>query len=132
MLERMRVSGENAQGLDWASTRALWELMDDAAYAHVELFLYTEADQWPVRPLRRLEPLLRRAGLLGVEGRRDVSDAAPVWLAVGEYPCANARHGGRFNLGTFVWRRSATATAILRALHASQQHGGADAPSWPG
>eukprot|EP00966_Prymnesium_polylepis_P099159 2296765-Prymnesium_polylepis.1 len=117
--------------VDWDSTRALLGLMDDPAYAHLELFLYTEADQWPVRPVRRFEPLLRRAGLLGVERRGD-SDASPVcWLAVEEYPCANARRGGRFNLGTFFWRRSATAMAIFRALHASQQHGGADTPQWP-
>ena len=105
---------------DWASTAAVLDVLTSDEFRAFEYFLYTEMDQWIVRPMARLEPLLLRA-----------LTPPNVFGVGGEFPCMGVRRGGLFNMGTYLLRRSETAERLLRAWMSSTAHGGRDRPLWP-
>ena len=105
---------------DWDSTRIVLEVLRSPAYAALDYFLYTELDQWVVRPMARLEPTILHAL------------APPHLMAVGgEFPCRDVRRGGLFNMGTYFLRRGARVEQLLGAWFNSSAHGGPEKPSWP-
>lgn len=54
---------------DWQSTQRVLDVLDDLQYQHLSHFLYIELDQWPVRPLMRLEGLFHAAELVQPHGK---------------------------------------------------------------
>lgn len=65
------------------------DILADATFAHVDFFVYTELDQWMVRPMARLEPLFEAAGLAAAQepGPKPVPADLVVMAVFDEYPC---------------------------------------------
>lgn len=117
-LGRRRV--KDIMRIDWQASAQLLAMLRDPDNAAIDHFLYTEADQWMVRPMARLERVL------------EASLAPPHVLAIsGEFPCMDVRRGGHFNGGTFFFRRSREVESILTAWATSVAHGGAQRSAWP-
>ena len=116
---------------DWRSSRQLLLALRSPAYRSLDLFMYTELDQWPVAPMARLEPLFRATGVLQ-DGQHKRNLTRGIFMAVvEEYPCRDTRSGGSFNMGNFLFRRSPKMMALLHALASSTYNGGEAAPTWP-
>ena len=110
--------------VDWWAFAALVALLHEDRAAHVAAFLYTEADQWPVQPQRPLHPLFAMA--------LPASDTAAALAVAEEAPCRDARGGGLFNMGTFLFRRAGGAfERLANATTASSWHGGSTRTRWP-
>jgi len=106
--------------VDWQASALLLKMLRSPEHASIDYFVYTEADQWMVRPMARLEHVLLRAlsppKVLGISA---------------EFPCMDVRGGGLFNGGTLFIRRNAAAESILEAWVDSIAHGGARDSTWP-
>lgn len=91
---------------DWIVTTRLLETLMSEAYAGILHFMYTEVDQWMVRPLLELEQLFRDVGMYGCHG--------PV-LAVKAIPRSNNDTSAKIETGTFMFRRSPKMRSMLLA-----------------
>ena len=75
--------------VDWWAFEALVVMLHDPTLTALTHFLYTEADQWPVQPLRPLQDLFGAAS--------ESADQATAMVVAEELPCRDNRGGGLFN-----------------------------------
>lgn len=122
--QQRRTCTDPIMAKDWNSTSGVLRMLAAPEHAYLSHFVYIELDQWPVRPLFRLERLFDAADLIHPTSRK-------VMAVFGEYPCRDVRGGGLFNMGTYLLRRSQRARTIMEAWTQSREHGGPDAPFWP-
>mmetsp|Transcript_102309 Transcript_102309/g.259855 ORF Transcript_102309/g.259855 Transcript_102309/m.259855 type:complete len:511 (+) Transcript_102309:48-1580(+) len=104
-------------------TGRVLEAMQHPAVRHIDLFMYTELDQWVVRPHALLEPVFEKSGLISGE---------KVVAVVEEYPCKNIRNGGNFNMGNFLFRRGQSTVDIFNTwMNSKAYKDDRGIPHWP-
>lgn len=109
---------------DWSSLNHVKKMLHDPKWNHINHFMYTELDQWPVQPHAKLEAVFEEAGLLQADGTKKMA-------IIAEYPCDNIRGGGIFNMGNFLFVRDEKVEKLFDEWYASQVNNPHDTNEWP-